>query len=254
MASWLRLPLILVALSAALVGCVGEPSPPDETTTEVPVGPLPAPDGPLTLDRVVGIVTAADGPATTEFSGPGELSTSGADLASESDYWVAVGGRPAQCAGVVSAPYLVSAADTGNRLDDPSSLLGTLTEIDEERFGLVQVYARQFDDAGTASGFLTELTATVQSCSSYQLVDGDTVTWNAVALAIVPLSDPPSGVSGLRYVETLRDSSALEVTTTFLQRDGIVISIYGEIIDSSTISEADVDAVAGLIAGRLAQL
>ncbi len=51
------------------------------------------------------------------------LSTSGADLESEQQYWVAVGGTPDVCADVVAAPYLVSSADAADRdrLDDRSA-------------------------------------------------------------------------------------------------------------------------------------
>lgn len=239
--------LVLVLLT----GCVSAQTP---DGTDAPVGPQPPTSGSLTLESVDGIVTDNDLPATTIYSPDGTISNAAADLASEQDYWISVGGRPDACAGVVSAPYLVSASDTGDRLDDRSALLGTATEIDEDRFGLIQVYARQFDDAATASGFLTELTQTVAGCSSYQLVDGDTVTWNAVALQVAPLTDLPADVSGLRYVETLRDSSALAVTTTFLQRDGIVVSIYCETTTTSTMTQDDAAAVADAVAERLGLL
>ncbi|MEO8263420.1 MAG: hypothetical protein ABI566_12705 [Pseudolysinimonas sp.] len=211
--------------------------------------------GPLTLDDVRIIVSDADGPATSSFQSGDSVSTSGADLESEQNYWISVGGRPEQCAGIVSSPYLVSARDTGERLDDPSALIGTFTEIEEERFGLVQLYARQFDDVITASGFFGELTELVQGCPSYQLVDPDgVVTWNAVSLSVAPLSGLPAKVTGIEYVETLQDSASTTVTTTFLQRDGVIISIYGELTASSSMTQADVDAIAAAVGERLGQL
>lgn len=251
-------PVAALALTASVLsllsGCVGADPAPVESVSSAPIGPVPPAGGPLTLEAVAAIIGADDAIATATFAGGDAPSTSGADLASENDYWIAVGGRPDACAGVVSAPYLVSAADTGSRLDDPTLLIGIFTEVDEERFGLIQVSARQFDDAATASGFLTELTATVQGCPSYQLVDGDTVTWNAVALNVAPLADLPAEVAGVRYIETLQDSAALGVSTIFLQRDGVVLSIYGEITDTSTITQADVDALAAVVADRLGRL
>jgi hypothetical protein len=253
MPSRLRLPLILVVLSVALAGCVGAPAPADDPTPGAPIGPVPAPAGPLTLQTVVTIVGETDASATATFTPGNAPSTSGDDLSSENDYWLAVGGRPEQCADVVSAPYLVSAADGAalDRLDDPSALIGTFTEIDEQRFGLIQVYARQFDVAAEATGFLDGFTATVQGCASYQLVDGDTVTWDAVGLNVSPLSDLPADVSGLRYVETVTSPPGTSVTTTFLQRDGVVVSVYSELTPTSSITQADVDAVAAAVAQRL---
>ena len=250
----MRLLLATAALVAlGLGGCVAQT--PETSETAGPVGPVAPGGGPLTLESVLGIVSELDGPATSSFSAGDSSSTSGADLQSEQNYWVSVGGRPEQCAGVVSSPYLVSASDTGERADDPSALLGTFTEIDEERFGLVQVYARQFDDAATASGFLSEVTAVVQGCPGYQLVDPDgVVTWNAVGLTVTPLAGLPSTVAGIEYLETLQDSASQTVTTTFLQRDGVVISVYGELTGSSSMTQADVDTISSDVAERLGLL
>ena len=246
--------LVALALSIVLSGCVDTGAETDPGTTDpAPIGPVPVASGPLTLDRVVGIVSEDDASATMSFT-PGELSTSGDDLASENEYFEGNAGRPAECAGVVSAPYLVSAHDTGSRLDDPSALVGTFSEVDEDRFGLIQVYARQFDDAATASGFFTELTATVAGCAGYQLFDGDTVTVDAVPKGITTLDGLPAGVSGIRYLESLRNSDSKGVTIEFYQRDGIVISVYGELTGSSTITQAQVAAIAGDVATRLGQV
>jgi hypothetical protein len=237
-----------------LTGCVGQDPEPDPVDT-VQIGPVAPSSGAVTLDRVLAIVGDDDASPTTLYMSDGTLSTSGADLDSEDAYFAQVGGTPPECAGVVSSPYLVSAYDTGARLDDPSALIGTFTEVDEDRFGLVQVYARQFDDAATASGFLAELTTTVQGCAGYRFVDPDgAVTWNASGLAVGPLDGLPAGVTGLHYSETVTDTDATAVTTAFLQRDGIVIAVYGELYPSSTITTADVQAVAAAIAGRIALL
>ena len=246
--------LAAIALSVALAACV-ENGPENDpgTAAPAPVGPAPVPSGPLTLDRVVGIVSESDASATMTFT-PGQLSTSGDDLASENDYFLGNAGAPAACAGVVSAPYLVSAHDTGARLDDPSALVGTFAEVDEDRFGLIQVYARQFDDAATASGFFTELSATVAGCSGYKLFDGDTVTVDAVPNGVTTLDGLPAGVSGIRYTETLRQSDSTGVTIEFYQRDGVVISVYGELTSSSTITQAEVDAISTAVATRLGQV
>ncbi|HEV7741639.1 MAG TPA: hypothetical protein VGO65_04410, partial [Pseudolysinimonas sp.] len=64
----------------------------------------------------------------------------------------------------------------------------------------------------------------------------------------------PSGVTGIRYDETLRNSDSTGVTIEFYQRDGVVISVYGELTGSSTITQAQVDAIAGEVATRLGQL
>ena len=84
--------------------------------------------------------------------------------------------------------------------------------MDEDRYGLIQVYARQFDDAATASGFFTELTAAVHGCAGYKLYDGDEVTVDAVPKGVTKLEDLPEGVTGIRYVEKLRDSASKGVT------------------------------------------
>jgi hypothetical protein len=248
-----RAVLVATALTLALGACV-ESGPESDPGTLAPVGPAPAPSGPLTLDRVVGIVSDGDASATMSFTPGSELSTSGDDLLSENDYFAGNAGAPAECAAVVSAPYLVSAHDTGARLDDPSALIGTFSELDENRFGLVQVYARQFDDAATASGFFTELADAVHGCAGYKLYDGDTVTVDAVPKGVTTLEGLPSGVTGIRYDETLRNSDSTGVTIEFYQRDGVVISVYGELTGSSTITQAQVDAIAGEVATRLGQL
>jgi hypothetical protein len=242
-----------MSLGVGLTACVGAPAPVDEA----PIGPAPAPAGPLTLDRVAGILTADDVPATTSLTIGTTLSTSGDDLAAENDYWVAVGGRPAECADVVAAPYLVSSFDAGSDalLDDPSALIATVTELEEERFGLIQVYAREFDDTAAAQAFLAGFPESVAVCPAYQFVDGDTVTYDAVALSVQPLTETGDGdVTALVYRETLGDSADHRTTVYFLQRDGIVVSVYGEVLPSSTLTDADIESVAGTIALRLGQL
>jgi hypothetical protein len=251
-----RLFLSTTALAVALVlaGCVGQAPDPAPVDT-APIGPVAPPSGPVTLDRVLAIVEEDDASPTTLYTADGTLSSSGADLQSEDAYFAQVGGTPAECAGVVSSPYLVSALDVGARLDDPSALIGTFTEVDEDRFGLVQVYARQFDDAARASAFLAEFAAAVQGCPGYRFIDGaGTVTWNATGLTVAPLDALPTGVAGLQYHETVTDTDATAVTTALLQRDGVVIAVYGELYPSSTITPADVEAVAEAIAGRLGVL
>jgi hypothetical protein len=244
-----RLAAVLVVL--ALSACAPTPSA-DPPQDDAPIGPV-AP-GPLTLQRVAGIITDADAPSTTLFTPGDTVSTSGEDLASEIDYWISVGGAPQTCAAVVSSPYLVSGHDTGARLDDPSALIATLTEVDEDRFGLIQVYARQFDDAATASAFLDEVTDAVNRCEGYTLSDDGTVSYRAVTLRIEPLEQLPAGVAGLHYVETVESSLSTGVTTSFLQRDAIVLSVYAETTASSTISAAQADELTATIASRLAAL
>jgi hypothetical protein len=247
--------VVAVALSLALTACVDQEPETDPGTVEpAPVGPAPAPSGPLTLDRVTGIVSDADATASMSFTPGDSVSTSGDDLASETDYFTGNAGTPQKCAGVVSAPYLVSDHDTGDRLDDPSALIGTFTEVDEERFGLIQVYARQFDDAAMASGFFTELSKTVEGCAAYKLYDGKKVTVDAVPKGISTLDGLPGDVTGVRYRETLRNSKSKGVTIEFFQRDGIVVSVYGELTSSSTITQKQVDAIADAVATRLGEL
>jgi hypothetical protein len=253
--SRIRLPLTALGLMLALTACVGAPGPVDE----VPIGPEPAPTGPLTVKRVAGIVTADDVPATASLLIGTTQSTSGDDMVAERDYWIAVGGQPAECQDVVSAPYLVSSSDAASRdlLDDPSALLATVTELDEERFGLIQVYAREFDDETAARAFLAGFQTTVAGCRAYQFLDDGAVTYDAIALAVEPVAEAggeEGTVSALVYRETLGDSPDHRTTVYFLQRDGLVLSVYGEVLPSSTITDADIESLAGTIAIRLATL
>lgn len=248
----LRLLVPLLALSLVLTGCLDDRSVEQDPGTAAPVGPEPAPTGPLTLESVLTIVGSDDAGQNTTFTPGDALSTSGDDLESEEDYFTGNAGTPAQCAGAVSSPYLVSEHDTGDRSDDPSYLVGTFSEVDESRFGLIQVYARQFDDATIASDFFSELTATVAACPGYTLSDGTTVTVNVTALKLTPLTGLPEGVTGVRYAETLKSSASNGVTIDFYQREGVVISVYGELTPSSTITQAQVDAIGADVAQRLA--
>lgn len=251
----LRAPIVAVALALLLTGCVGgSPESVPVPSDTAPVGPVPAPSGPLALDQVYGIVSDADASATMSFTAGGGLSTSGDDLASENDYWTDSSGSPAKCAGVVSSPYLVSAHDTGPRLDDPSYLAGTFTEVDENRFGLIQVYERQFDDAATASDFFDEFIETVKGCPGYTLSSGGKVTLDVVKLAVSTIRDLPEGVSGLHYVETMKGGASKGVTIDFYRRDGVVVSVYGELTSSSTITQKQVDAISASVAQRLGVL
>jgi hypothetical protein len=219
-----------------------------------PVGPEPGASGSLSLHTVMAIVGADDGGDNTSFSAGTEFSTSGDDLTAETEYFAANGGTPAVCAPVVSSPYLVSSLDTGARADDPSYMIGTFTELDEDRFGLIQVYARQFDDAATASGFLGEFRAAVAACPGYQLRDGGTVTLDVTKLRVSTLSGLPDDVAGIRYIETLRNSASTSVTVDFLQKGPIVISVYGELTPSSTITQQQIDGISADIVLRLDML
>ncbi|MGE3446183.1 MAG: hypothetical protein AB7H92_01210 [Microbacteriaceae bacterium] len=248
--------LAAVGLGVALSGCVGAPAEPVDPGPAAPIGPVPPPSGPLTLERIAGIVSEDDGPPTTRFTPGGTLSTSGADLESEQQYWVAVGGTPDVCADVVAAPYLVSSADAADRdgLDDRSVLLGTFTELDEERFGLIQVYAREFDDDTAAQGFLSGFEASVAACPGYRFLDDGVATYDAVALSVEQLAPAGDGeVAALEYRETL-DTADHRTTVYFLQRDRIVISIYGEILPSSTITDADLESLTGTVALRFGEV
>ena len=243
--------LTALALSLTLAGCLDDRSVEMDPGTPAPIGPEPAPSGPLTISTVMAIVGADDGGDNTSISAGTELSTAGDDLAAETEYFVANGGTPAVCAPVVSSPYLVSSLDTGTRADDPSYMIGTFTELDEDRFGLIQVYARQFDDAATASGFLGEFRAAVAACPGYQLRDGGAVTLDVTKLRVSALSGLPDEVAGIRYIETLRDSASTSVTVDFLQKGPIVISVYGELTPSSTITQQQIDGISADIVLRL---
>ena len=240
--------LTAISLCAVLAGCVGAAPAPSSTPTSAPIGPVAPPEGPLTLDAVRSILSIDDVPPTTLLNLAGTSSTAEADLASERDYWVSVGGSPDQCADVVAAPYLVSSNDVGTRLDDPSLLIGTVTEVDEERFGLVQLYGRQFDDPATAAGFLDEFTAFVDACPAYQLNGYDAVDLSAKRLT------GSDAVAGIEYREKVSDSDEHTTTVYFLQRDSVMVSIYAELFESSTITAADVDRIADDVTERMAIL
>lgn len=237
-------------LLVLLTGCVGF----DRDVEEDPGTIAPRPPAAIELADLTDALSQDDVPATTVVTPDGRLSVSGDDLEAERDYWTSVGGRPEECRDLVAGPYLVGSGDVGGRLDDPSALLATVTELDEDRFGLMQVYARQFDDTATAASFLDEFQDAVAGCGGYRFVDGDSVTWDAIRLGVEPLVGAPEGVTALHYSETLRDSSALEASTTFLQRENIVISVFAEITETSTMTTADAVRFAAAIAARLSRL
>ncbi|MEO7898229.1 MAG: hypothetical protein ABIR65_13120, partial [Pseudolysinimonas sp.] len=241
-----------IAIAVALSACV--PAAPAIPTSQ-PQGPQPPADGPITLQVLATIVTEDDAPAQSLFD-VGAASTSGADLLSEQDYWVAVGGRPEECRDVVSSPYLVSSADATDaaRTDDPTGALGTYSE-DEDLFGLVQVYGRIFDDEARATSFLAEFTQTVAACPAYQLTGDDgTVSYDAVGLHLQESTTAPIGTRQLVFSEDVAGSDILGVSTTFVQRKNAVIAIYAELYPSSTMTAADVATLTATITGRLAAL
>ena len=239
-----------ILILAACVAAFPDTDQPDQ-------GPLPpASDGFVALDQLATLVTEADAPATMLVQ-VGEVSASGADLTSEQGYWVSVGGEPAECADVVSSAYLVSSADTGDRADDPTGLIGMFTEIDEDRFGLMQAYARQFDDAPTAALFLQELRQTVVGCPGYRLIGADgTSNWTTSELQ---LTEGPAGPAGLdmeslRYEEIVQDSDALGLTITFLRRDNVMVAVYAESYPTSTFTDGDASAIATAAYERMSAL
>jgi len=242
----------LAVLTAVLAGCVGAPH---ETPPVEEQGPLPPTDALITLQQLATVVTAADAPANSLFD-VGQASTSGADLLSEQDYWLAVGGRPEECRDVVSSPYLVSTADAASeaRLDDDTGTLGTYSE-DEDLFGLVQVYGRVFDDEATASGFLDGFAQTVAGCAAYQFIgDEGTPTYDAVGLHVEESTTSPLGTRVLEYVEDVAGSDILGVSTTFVRRRNTVVAIYSELYPSSAMTPDDVAKLTDTIAARMAAL
>jgi hypothetical protein len=247
-----RIPVAVVVLAAVLTGCV--PTSPVEPGAD-PQGPVPPATGPITLERLATVVSAEDAPRSATFD-VGEASTSGADLASEQDYWVAVGGSPEQCADIVSSPYLVSAADVDDerRLDDPSGTLGTFTEA-EDLFGLSQVYGRVFDDEASASGFLDALGQVVAGCPGYQLTGADgQPNYVASALTFEESATAPAGTRVVMYGETVTGSEILSVRTTFIQHETAVVAVYAELYPSSTMTGADVAKISDAVATRMAAL
>jgi hypothetical protein len=242
-----------VALVVLLSGCV-EPETVPEPTGE-PQGPVPPSTTSITLQRLATVVSEADAPPQALFD-VGAASTSGDDLLSEQDYWTSVGGTPAECADVVSSPYLVSSADAADpaRMDDATGALGTFTEV-EDLFGLVQVYGRVFDDASTASGFVDELSATVAGCAGYRFIGADgEVTYDASSLSISESTTAPAGTRVLTYTEDVQGSDALGVDITFIQHENAVVAVFSELYPSSTMTPADVAAIGTAIAGRMAAL
>jgi hypothetical protein len=220
-----------------------------------PQGPQPPSNAAITLEHLAGLVTEADAPPQALFD-VGQASTAGADLLSEQDYWISVGGTPDECADIVSSPYLVSSDDAGDlaRADDPTGAIGTFTE-QEDRFGLVQVYARAFDDAATASGFIDTFLATVAGCGGYRFVgtDGE-VSYGASALEAVESPAAPVGTRVLTYSEVVAGSDALGAGITFVQHENSVVAIYSELYPSSTMTSADVAGLADALSVRLAAL
>ena len=243
-----------IALVLLLSACIPPEPLPDETAGE-PQGPLPPSSTAVTLQQLAGLVTEADAPPLALF-GVGAASTSGADLLSEQDYWMSVGGTPAECADVVSSPYLVAAADAADaaRTDDPTGALATFTE-QEDLFGLVQVYGRAFDDDATASGFLDAFSATVAGCGGYRFIgpEGD-VTYEATGLRVEESTTAPAGTRLLTYDEIVEGSGALGVRTTFIQHENAVVAVFSELYPSSTMTPADVATLVAAVTGRLAAL
>jgi hypothetical protein len=238
-----------------LLGACSEPAAPVETPSGEPQGPLPPSDAGITLQQLAGVVTEADAPPEALFA-VGAASTSGADLRSEQDYWASVGGTPAECADVVSSPYLVTSADAADpgRTDDATGALGTFTE-QEDLFGLVQVYGRVFDEAATASGFLDAFSGIVAACPGYRFIGTDgAVTYEAADLRIAESPGGPAGTRALTYSEDVRGSDALGVEITFIQHENAMVSIYSELYPSSTITADDVDGIVTAVTGRLAAL
>ena len=241
------------ALVVALTACVGAAPAPEDTPVEEPLGPQPP--ALITLQQLATVVTADDAPADALFD-VGAASDSGSDLLAEQDYWDAVGGSPEECADIVSSPYLVSSVDgdDGNRLDDPTGVLGTFSE-DEDRFGLVQVAGRIFDDAATASRFLDEFLDAVAACPGYRLTGEDGATnYAATALDATESADAPLGTRVVTYTEDVDGSGIVSVGTTFVQHENAVIAIYDELYSSSTMTAPDIMAVTAAVTGRLAGL
>jgi hypothetical protein len=242
-----------IALAALLSACV--PSDPGSSVSPEQQGPQPPASALLTLQRLATVVTADDAPAQALFD-VGEASTSGSDLASEQQYWDAVGGSPEECRDVVSSPYLVASADAADEahLDDPTGALARFTE-DEDLFGLIQVYGRIFDDETAAAAYLDGLVQTVAGCAGYQLVGEDgAVTYQAVALRLLESTTAPIGTRVVDLREDVAGSDIVGVGTTFVLRKNAVIAIYSELYPRSTMTTADVTELAGTLADRLAAL
>ena len=124
-----------------------------------------------------------------------------------------------------------------------------------DRFGLVQVYGRVFDDEATASGFLDAFAQTVAGCAAYQFVREDgVVTYDAAALHVEESTTSPLGTRVLEYVEDVAGSDILGVSTTFVQRKNTVVAIYSELYPSSTMTPDDVAKLTDTIAARMAAL
>ena len=243
-----------VALALLLSGCIA-PEPAPEAPTGEPQGPLPPSNSAITLQQLAGLVTEADAPPQALFD-VGAASTSGADLLSEQDYWISVGGTPAECADIVASPYLVSSADAADaaRTDDPTGALASFTEA-EDLFGLVQVYGRAFDDEATASGFLDGFSATVAGCSGYRFIgpEGD-VTYDATGLSVVESTTASVGTRVLTYSENVEGSDALGVGITFVQHENAVVAVYSELYPSSTMTAEDVAVLVGSVTARIGAL
>jgi hypothetical protein len=242
------------ALVLLLSACIA-PDPGTDAPTGEPQGPLPPSGTSITLQQLAGVVSEADAPPQALFN-VGAASTAGADLASEQDHWLSVGGTPAACADIVSSPYLVSSADAAEaaRRDDPTGALATFTEA-EDLFGLIQVYGRAFDDAATASGFLDAFSATVAGCSGYRFLgpEGD-IIYDASGLRVKESTTAPAGTRVLTYSEEAGESDALGVGITFIQHENAVLSIYSELYPSSTMTPADVAELAAILTDRMAAL
>ena len=241
-----------IAVGLLLSACVAADPPVDAPSSE-PQGPQPPVSTSITLQQLAGVVSEADAPPQALFD-VGQASTAGADLLSEQEYWASVGGTPAACADIVSSPYLVSSADEADpaRTDDATGALGTFTE-EEDRFGLIQVYGRVFDDPAIASGFIDDFAATVAGCEGYRFVDADGgVTYDASGLTVSESASPPEGARVLSYSEDAAGTDGIGIT--FVQHENAVVAIYSELYPSSTMTPADVSALAGVIAGRVAAL
>ena len=96
--------------------------------------------------------------------------------------------------------------------------------------------------------------SSVAACPGYRFLDDGVATYDAVALSVEQLAPAGDGeVAALEYHETL-DSADHSTTVFFLQRDRIVISVYGEILPSSTITEAALESLTGTVAIRFGEI
>jgi hypothetical protein len=220
--------------------------------------PEPEPDARhITADEFEGLVLADDLAIGATIDTTFNLEPLALKAPAIQSFWDESDGDPVECLDSYFASYILRSSEVGDPNDDE---FGDVAGYYPGENGAINVSGRSFESEDAAVAFLESVQPSAAACTTaggYELYQGDGVVgWGVTA---VTTGEPrgfsvPDAVTAVEQEEVVTEGFALRYRVILLQFDNAIVAVTAQLHSTSTFTFDQVDELAGLVAGRLAEL